>query len=229
MSLTDQLNLFRESYADSITSRAVVQTIPVVGGALDTIMAGYGTQIQQERFYRLLDILTRRMDEIEGVNPIEATEEFLDLIRVAVENSVRTRSDIKRERFANIIANTVISDIKPWDEAETVMKLLGELEDIHVEILFKIVKTPACQRSSFEGMKVARLLPSSESISDSQFLMLFEEFEQYSPWKIQLACSELLSKGLLLDEGTNRIGVGSMELLILTDTSKWLIEWLRSN
>ena len=96
MTISKQLKAMSESYNNDITSRAAIQLIPIIGGPLDTIMAGYGAEIQTDRFYALIDALGRRLDKLEDATGIEVSEELFDLFRIATENSVRTRSDDKR-------------------------------------------------------------------------------------------------------------------------------------
>lgn len=231
MSLSNKLKAMGESYTNDIAARSFIQTmIPVIGSALDMIMAGYGSQIQQDRFYALLDSLGKRLDALEDTTEIEPNEELFDLFRVAVENSVRTRSEGKRQRFANIMANALVSDSKPWDEAETAMRLIGDLEEIHMSILIVTADTHEVIGNAFNGLKAVKLEDTSDIMPNYiPPLNLLKALPQYDPILIQMGCAELVSKGLLKDIGSSGWNAAPLQTFVSSKLADWLIQWISSD
>lgn len=71
------------------------------------------------------------------------------------EAVARTRSDQKRSRFAEIITNQVE---KPtfWEEPENAVRLLSDLEDIHIEIIAAALSAPKAE-GAFAGLRIISL------------------------------------------------------------------------
>jgi hypothetical protein len=241
MSVSKDIRAFGESYAESVSARAAIQLIPGVGGALDTIMAGYGSKIQQERLYALIDSISKRMSEVEGlVEDIEPSEELFDLVRVAVEGSIRTRSEDKRQQFANIIANTMVSESKEWGEAETAMRLLNDLEDIHIGILVYANETIEYYGGGITPVRVVSL-PSSQkdkSVFEVSRLVdyqgtppvdLKKEFIKVSEEILRISCFELFKYGLI--KNSKRLSSAESieddpDNFVITSQGVWFLNWI---
>lgn len=54
-----------QQYADSIPARMALSAFPQIGGALDLILAGYGSRIQNERLQHFIVELSQRLDQVE--------------------------------------------------------------------------------------------------------------------------------------------------------------------
>lgn len=247
MSISKELRSMGESYACSTAPRALIQTIPIIGGALDTLMAGKGTQIQQDRFYALVDALARRLDELEESREIEPSEELFDLLRVAVENSVRTRSETKRERFANIIANKVVSDENSWDDAETAMRLLAELDELHIFTLIHSREEYEGALGIYDSKRVStedirfiqknlndslgRPTDPNALYSDASVVYLQELAPHSSTETHHIICSELKMYGLL-QHTLSDVGEPAIENpreFKITAQGKWLLDWISAS
>lgn len=213
-----------EGYAANTILRASVQGIPYVGGPLDTLLAGRGAKIQSERLCHFLSELSHRLERVEAVPEIDEQALF-DLSINAMEKSVRTRLAEKRTLYANVIARHVAQSC-PVDESEMVLRIIAELEPVHIEILREAIRAPICDEP-FKDLRVITLKEYSLTNSGGQGPVILSERLSDCPVEvIRYAASELVARGLLVDEGVGRMDIRAMEYLVPTDTAYWLSEWL---
>ena len=214
-----------EKYSETTSLRAAVQLIPYIGGTLDILIGGGGQKIQQRRIEHFISELDVRLKEIEtSSNPSD--EELFDITLLALEQTVRTRSENKRARFAQIIAKQISTGGK-FDAAETAIRLVGELDDIHIEILNAAFLAPL-QPAPFDYLRVVTIAPSPlRTASGESPPQLRAIFPDLSDEMLRLICSELVAKGLLKDEGIGRWGTKGMEYFTTTTLTHWLFSWLR--
>jgi hypothetical protein len=203
----------------------LVKKIPLLGGPLDRIFGGLGREWQEaraEHFFRTLD---RRMHRVEAVldpKQLEPSEPLFDLVSSVLTNVIQTRSETKRERFAEIIAKQVTEKAE-WEEAEDANRLLADLTDNHVSILSAIERgeaneelTPDDDDGSFEVVECATLGK------------LQEVFSVVPLHRMSLLCAELVARGLLRDEGMGHWDTGAMEAFTLTESARWFLGWINA-
>jgi hypothetical protein len=221
---TTLTNLSR-GYADSYSLRAAIQAIPGLGGSLDTMLAGLGARWQMERFEAFISSLDRRLTAVEGpgrVPALEPSEPLYDFIMEAIEKTIRTRSIEKREAFAAIVERQVRNP-GTWDEAESALKLIGDLSELQLEILLLAMKTEPCA-PPFEGLRVVAF----QRLENGPMVVLPEHFSATPLNALRLACADLVAKGLLRDVGVGRLSMASVTHFALTDEAQWLLDWLRN-
>jgi len=143
------------AYTDKFLLRATVQLIPHVGSALDTLLSGLGAKYQFDRLEHFIRELNARLKRIEILNTIQPTEPLYDLMMQVFSEVIKTRSEEKRKRFANLIANQVVSN-GMWDEAETATRLLADLTDLHIRLIEIALNAPICD-GVFEGLRIVTL------------------------------------------------------------------------
>lgn len=237
MDVSSSIRLNAEYYAESYFGRALVQAIPGLGGAIDTILSGYGTQIQQQRYLALLKHIESRMQALESsVGEIVHSEELFDLVRIAVESSVKVRSEEKRRRFANLMVNAVISENPLWVEAETAMRLLNELEEIHIQLLVFSASSKSVSYADKEYL--SPLSTESRKIEDPIFgrrhmepRYICELMPGCDINLVTLACKELRAKGLFasgVDVETEPFKEHPNEYVI-TSIGNWLLDWIQGS
>jgi hypothetical protein len=145
-------------YCDKFGLRAAIQVVPVLGGSLDTLLAGLGTKYQYQRLEHFISELHQRFAELEqSINPktVEAGEPLFDFTMQVFDHVIKTRSEEKRKQFANLFANQIAKK-KQWDEAETAARLLQELNDWHIKILVEAINAPICD-DAWKGLRVIML------------------------------------------------------------------------
>lgn len=215
-----------EKYSETTSLRAAIQLIPYIGSTLDTLIGGGGQKIQQRRIEHFISELNTRLNEIEASTRPPSDEELFDITLLALEHVVKTRSENKRARFAQIIAKQISAGGK-FDAAETAIRLVGELDDIHIEILNAAFLAPL-QPAPFDYLRVVTIAPTPlPTASGKPPPQLKEIFPDLSDEILRLICSELVAKGLLKDEGVGRWDTKGMEYFTTTTLTHWLFSWLR--
>lgn len=215
-----------EEYASADTLRVAVQMVPVVGGAIDTILAGRGSRLQFARLERFIGQLHERLLRVDACRIDIDSDDFVDFMITCLEKASRARTPEKSQRFAEIVA-TQVSEVRPWNEADMAMRLLADLEDIHMSILSAALAAPEGM-NAFAGVKVVALKSrSGEALLDAFSAPLLNELgSRYSLISLRLACSELVARGLLRDEGVGRWDSTAMTYFAATDLATWLANWI---
>jgi len=217
-----------QQYSEQTALRAAIQLIPYVGGAIDTLVTGKAIQIQTQRIEHFLRELQARLEHVEMIKANVDDDAFTDLMLTTFEKVSRARSDDKRNRFANIVSRQVV-EAQPWEDAEMAVRLVSELEDIHIEIANTALSAPPCDKG-FDGLRVVTLAaPSNQDSAGNSPLLLSDALPHYSSAALRMACAELTAKGLLHDEGIDRWDMGAMQYFVATDLASWLQEWLLSD
>lgn len=222
---TTAISKLQQRYTDTVSLRASVQAIPYIGGSLDTLLAGRASQIHLERVEKFASDLAHRLTAIESATANLNDEAFADLMLSTFEKVARTRSDQKRSRFAEIITNQVAKPT-PWEEPENAVRLLSDLEDIHIEIIEAALGAPIAE-GAFSGLRVISLAAEPiDSGKQNAPVSLLASFPRYGIAALRMACAELTAKGLLHDEGIGRWDMGAMKYFVPTDLAEWLSGWI---
>lgn len=219
------ISKLRQQYADQVVLRASIQAIPYIGGSLDTLLSGRAAQLHLERVEKFISDLADRLATVESATANLNDEAFADLMLGTFEAVARTRSDQKRSRFAEIITNQVE---KPtfWEEPENAVRLLSDLEDIHIEIIAAALSAPKAE-GAFAGLRIISLATKPiDSKKQNAPMSLLASFPHYGTVALRMACAELTAKGLLHDEGIGRWDTGSMMYFVPTDLAEWLSGWI---
>ena len=217
------------NYCDQFPLRASIQAIPWLGSSLDTMLAGLGARYQYQRLEHFISELNERLEQVEQagiLTYIQPSEELFDFTTQVFDQVIKTRSAQKRKRFANLVTNQAIKQCD-WDEAETACRLLGQTEEMHVNLLCAILNVPVCD-SPFSGLRVVTL--SEKEIKKRQEYRKPTYLNKLLPnltiSELKMLCSELIAKGLLHDEGIGRLDASSMEFFVITDMGKWFLDWI---
>jgi hypothetical protein len=219
------ISRLRQQYADLVVLRASVQAIPYIGGSLDTLLSGRAAQIHLERVEKFISNLADRLAAVEGATANLNDEAFADLMLCTFEAVARTRSDQKRSRFAEIITNQVAKPTQ-WEEPENAVRLLADLEDIHIEIIAAALSAPTAE-GAIAGLRVISLAAKPiDSEKQNAPVSLLTSLPRYGTAALRMACAELTAKGLLHDEGIGRWDMGSMIYFVPTDLAEWLSGWI---
>lgn len=215
-----------EKYGDMSGLRALIQAIPYVGGSFDTLLVDSGQKFKEQRIEGLITEINERLSKIEKpLDPkaIQNSQEMYDMLIFAFEQSSRTRSEMKRNNFAKIITNQIIDPID-WDKADTILRLLARLNEIHIGILKEALETPICDEP-FEGLKVICLNePASVTPKGVPPGDLSKKITGINESILRFHCAELISMGLLKDEGVGRFGTGPLTYFVATEMAVLLFE-----
>jgi len=213
------------AYSTNSNLRATVQLIPYIGGSLDTLISGKGTEIQQKRIEEFLSDTSNRLSRLEGKFDPADNEELFDLFTNMIDGVVRTRSKQKKAYFASILCNKLTRK-DSWEEAEIATRILKEIDVVHVLVLnyssmLKTVDNPFDREQVFS---VNERFRSKENLKSIPYLG--SNFPEYSPAVLDMACSELVAKSLLQDAGLGGIAMGAMDFCSPTENTKWFVDWV---
>lgn len=214
-----------QKYHEKTVLRAAIQVIPYAGGAIDTLLSGHGNKIQEERLSKFLEEIRERVEKLESQQDMEPSEELFDFIIQTFGLVTKTRSENKRKRFAEIFAKQVKKQHE-WEEAETATRFLADLNELHIQILLEAISTTPCSKP-FSGLRVISLKPNpAGNEEENPPKVLAETLSSYSALALRMGCAELISKGLLYDEGVGRFDAKAMEYLVPTDLADWFVSWV---
>lgn len=221
------------AYCDKFPLRSAIQAIPLLGSSLDTMLAGLGANYQYKRLEDFIDVLNKRLSHVEQLMNIEPSEPLFDFMMQTFDQVLRTRSEEKRERFANLVANQVAKRCD-WNEAEAASRLLSDLSDINIKVI-DLALTIGHRKPPYENtVKVTEgLCPvtisdkwANDKHASRQATDLRPHFPSLSKSAFQVICSELESKGLLRDRGLDYADRRPMEVFVATELAQWLIDWI---
>jgi hypothetical protein len=211
-----------EKYNSIPALRAIIQFVIPAIAPLDTMMSGYAGKYVERKFQETFEHLELRVSKVENLLPFEKNDATLDLFLVWTEGVIKSRTEDKRKRFANIIASRMIHN-EETDEAIDAVKLLNQCEDIHIEILKIGMNTPSC--SEWDGSKVFAVM-EEESLNEKIPNVCELLAAKYQKHHIIASCCQLVGFGLLYDDGVGRLAPAAMTHFVLTDTGKWFLDWI---
>jgi hypothetical protein len=128
--LQRQLEAVALAYSENTVLRAVVNAIPWIGGSLDVLLSAKGQAIVHDRIMTFLDILHRRMAQVEAVLARQAqleSPQFFDTIVAGFEAAARTPDVDRQEHIAAILAGSVAG---PWNASLEPRQAIAILRDL---------------------------------------------------------------------------------------------------
>jgi len=199
---------------------------------LDTMLAGLGAKYQYQRLEGFISDLQDKFKKLEQINNIsntEPSEELFDLMMQVFDEVIKSRSEEKRERFANLVANQVVRESN-WEEAETACRLLADLTEIHIQVLDIALKVEPCD-DPYKGERVLTLYNHKKLAQRKDAGKVPTNLSEYLPSlssaATEMICSELMARGLLRDIGVGGFGGGTfMGYFAATEMAQWLMDWI---
>lgn len=149
-------------------------------------------------------------------------ENLYEVVSLAVQGLESTVSTDKIDRFAKIISGHIIEN-STWDETATALRAISSMEDIHI----KILSEAALYADNNKQVKFYIATPdfpkpgmtNGRSVEPSVDILKKLDGRNYS--EVRMFCMELMSKGLLHDDGQGAFEKGPV--FTLTDASFWLL------
>lgn len=176
-------------------------------------------QMKAEFFYKNLAAELKKVEKkIDSV-----PDDIEEAIIIALDGIKTSVTQEKVQRFAKIIAGHSVGNTS-WDETASALRILSDLEDIHISIL-----TQASLYGKIEGDKFGFFIKDDEykspgmraGVSAKINLDLLDKLPGRNKTEIQLFCMELMAKGLLHDndQGQTRDG----PVFTLTNAAIWFL------
>ena len=181
-----------EYYENSIIPRAMVQTIPVVGSSIDTILTGKISRNWRNNVLKLLQDLKKRLDGIEEKYldfKYIHSEDFEALIFQILFSLQTTYQEEKIKLFSKIIANSVQIKFSKELRKERIVKIIEELTILHIKIIVLFVEKKKLLLKNIENKNDLIILTSDEIAKKLNV----------NKYEIEAFCSDLLARAIIYD------------------------------
>lgn len=218
--LRDMLDNLARGYSDNPTTQISFSLIPFVGNATDTILLNIAARQERSRMLQTLEAMNSRIDDMAELSIDMYSEEFTDYVLDILNKARRARVKEKTNRFAQAFANQC-ARAGSWDEAFMVNRLIDELDEIHAAILNEVVTAEPQQVGPSEDLVKIVAIDTHDTEGVHDLIALLPE---YSRDAITLGCSDVVARGLLRDEGSNRAGRYNMEWFTPSSLTLWFID-----
>jgi hypothetical protein len=132
---------------------AAITAVPVVGGSITQVLTGIGQQIVQERNAKLFQQLSEHLAEVDEQTIKQdyfGTPEGFDLLIKAMDESRRTRSDVKRDLIARILTGAVLDYERGEYSPEEYLYLISDLTERELMVASSLYKARPTWESSFK-------------------------------------------------------------------------------
>lgn len=214
-----------------------------------------GGRIKQERLNSFLEELAKFLTENQEDINIDniRSEDFIDLFESVITRVVKTQSEIKRQRFKNILINKIKVPDYNIDNAEIHLSLISELSEKAIEILSyhaafneeyentkeRVAKIP--EQIKLESVLIASEIDNkrkeqikkleleySEKTEYIESLELYRESGFYDITESDFLYYKqtLASKALLVDSGVGSIGCRPFEIMSITQFGQDFINFI---
>lgn len=119
------------------TAKSIFGVIPYGGTLLDELFFEYNGRIKQKRLDHFIEILMENFTEDSHIN-IEniQTEDFNDLFESVLRRVVLTKSELKLQKFKDILINELNSPTKQIELVELYLDLISDLSEEEISILY---------------------------------------------------------------------------------------------
>jgi hypothetical protein len=198
------------------TAKGLIGAIPFAGTALNEALFDGRSRIKQERFNNFINIFSEYMKDVnESEIDFEyiKSEDFGDIFESIIRRVMRSGSEEKLKTFKNVLSNHVLGKIKT-DHAETFLDLVSRLNEDQIRILetYRKIKT--------NDISIDENLPK-RNVIDANFETQISELRSAKNFELdegvyQFYLQDLFAKGLLFDNGVNRMDIGPFELMEIT-------------
>ncbi|MEZ8321420.1 hypothetical protein AB6C72_23710 [Vibrio splendidus] len=218
-------------YGNSAVTRGLMMTLPI-GGIMDTFLTMPSTQYAQQRIDTLIAELQSQLMKLESiVLSSDSEEEFMLLVSKACQMALSSRTEAKVKLLATVLFNSV-RHIESWDETEVMLDFVASLTESHIVILKTIFDLEPSSLEAFKEMLVVAL-EDKVNIGFTQEVHTIELLQELIPSINQVAlkvyCTDLISKGLLADEGIGRWSGKPLTIIRATESTTWFLKWLENS
>lgn len=159
-------------------------------GMIDRFIAKRAADYAAKRVDLLMNELDLRITELEP-----KSENFLPALKQSLEAVVETQSKERARYLALVLADTWNHHDSSWDEIAQSLRLIRQLEDVHILVLKKALELNPKPVSS----------PQTFSIASTGYLhsvRLEDELPNVDPMLLLSCCSDLVAMGLMNDSFT---------------------------
>jgi hypothetical protein len=155
--LIEQVKYFAEEsillYNDTPVVRSAIVQIPKIGTIIDIFLTSRGQQITYKRLLGFINDLQNEINAIQGkIDDLSffESENFYDLLIKAIEASVKTRHDEKRQIYAKILASSYDYDNS---NSESYIDIFSELSIEEIIVAKKMYEFRTTDKDRFGEIK----------------------------------------------------------------------------
>lgn len=199
--------------------RSLLAAVPFVGQLLNEAAFECRSRIRQERLNKFMESFAEAMKEVNPscVNGDHITsEDFLDFLELVMHKASRAKSDEKLRHLKKVLVEQVMEP-KPMKWAEMIVEIASSIEDVQVQILaalkqLKMERGPEDKKSNVNSASFCSpYVASTYGLMDGEFKYFIQD---------------LISMGLLYDDGMNRVGTRPLEFPEITDLGLAFMEFV---
>ncbi|WMR32679.1 hypothetical protein [Metapseudomonas otitidis] len=195
-----RMQVFCKKYEDFVLLPYFVWFLNAFGmGGVDRLISKHANDYALERLERLIEELQRKIDS----NLLQpGSEEFVAALHQSINALMETTSTEKAKLFAVVLADTWNSANASWTEVSQTLKLIRELEDVHIMLLreaLKVHNTLGPQAT----FTVSKRYPRSTPID--------LRLPNVSTELLELCVSDLIAKGLINDSFVDNEAMSTAE------------------
>lgn len=121
----------------TMITKAGLNMVPMVGGAIGSIIGDLQAQRKEERMNEFLVSFTSEMQE--RIEKIESSyimqDDFLDIFENILRDIMNQRAKIKRECFRHLLVNSITTPNTTYNMTEEYQFILLRMSEIHILIL----------------------------------------------------------------------------------------------
>ena len=119
------------------TAKSIFGVVPFAGNALDELFFEYNGRIKQKRLNHFVEILAESFSQDSGINIDNIkTEDFSDLFESVLRRVVQTKSELKLNRFKDILMKELNVPTKQTELIEIYLDLINSLSEEELSILY---------------------------------------------------------------------------------------------
>lgn len=233
--------------------RTMLGTLPY--GPVFIEILEIGGRIKQERLNSFLEELAKFLTENQEDINIDniRSEDFIDLFESVITRVVKTQSEIKRQRFKDILINKIKVPDYNIDNAEIHLSIISELSEKAIEILSyhavfneeyenakeRVAKIP--EQIKLESVLIASEVDNKrkeqikklelEYLEKTEYIESLELYRESGFYNITESDflyykQTLASKALLVDSGVGSIGCRPFEIMSITQFGQDFINFI---
>lgn len=177
-------------YEKSLLLPYIVGLLNHVGaGGVDRLIAKVATDFELKQLGCLIEEVEKKVDRSIR-EPM--TDDFMAAVHVSVAAMKETATTDKAKHFASVLAGTWASTQSNWSEVSQTLKLIRELEDVHILILREAYKLNKKSRPD----RVTTFTVGSQTYGS---IHLDPYLPDIDPTLLTLCVSDLIAKGLVND------------------------------
>lgn len=192
----------RKSKIIEIGTKAIVASIPYIGGAINSVMSDINANRKFKRFEEFIDELKIGVESLKEINKEYIKEDdFLDLFEQTSRYIMQERVKQKRENFKNILVNSMSLSDSDYDKTEKYLKILSDLSTYDL-LLLKVLDNPQKYNES-----KGNIIPSNKSsnfVTQWKNIYMKELLEKLFP---EIPIDEIEESALFLE--SNRLIVNN--------------------